>query len=52
MPIRTCTGHAQTWLGTIVGSDGVPIVVEHAIYTNASGVIQPAGAVSLPTKLQ
>jgi hypothetical protein len=38
--------------GTIVQSNGVPIVVERAMYTNANGQIWAAGTDALATKLQ
>jgi hypothetical protein len=37
--------------GAVVQSDGVPIVVERAMYTTANGVIWTAGTASLATPL-
>lgn len=38
--------------GAIVESDGIPIVVERAMYANANGLLWGAGTASLATKLQ
>lgn len=39
-------------VGTIVESDGIPIVVERAMYADANGLLWGAGTASLATKLQ
>ncbi len=54
VPMSQVVGPATpsgVWFGTLVASDGPPIVVERAIYGNHDGVLWSAGSAALGTPL-